>query len=100
MVNFHKNVPLNHDMVLLFPLLNIFFPQDLHSVDTAVIIFALDQDNLSIGSFSNGAQQVEIVKGHLLVHFVYINIYAKANVKYDKNEAKRRRKIYSSASIF
>ena len=100
MVNFHQNIPLNHDMVFLFSFLDIFFPQDLHGVDTTVIIFALDQDNLSIGSFANGGEQVEVIKGHLLVHFVYINIYADGECKITENEVKRERKILKPGPTF
>ena len=79
MVNFDENVPLNHHVVFLLPFLDILLLEDLHGVDAAVIIFALDKDNLSIGSFADGAKQVEVIEGHLLVHRVYINIYGHSN---------------------
>lgn len=68
MINANENIPLYHDMDLLLSLLNILLLQNLHGIDFGVVVFALDEDNLGIGSFADHRESIKVVKGKVVVH--------------------------------
>jgi hypothetical protein len=70
-VDTHQDVTLNHDVHLLFTLLDVLFLEDLHSVHLAIVILTLHQHHLCVRALPYHAQHIEVLQGRLAAHPIY-----------------------------